>query len=735
MILNLFDFQSDAKNYLLDKVNDPSSKQRIIVKSPTGSGKTVILISFIEDYLLYKDPNKIFIWLTPGKGDLEEQSKEKMEAILPNAKTANISDALLQGFKPGYTYFINWEMITNKTNNALKDSEKKNLYERIAEAHREQYSFITIIDEEHLNNTAKADDVLNALAAEREIRVSATTKKNPMAEYYEIPEEEVINSGLITKALYINPDIDIDQVDDLESETLYLLQKADDKRKEIKNEYIKNNEDINPLVIIQFPDMSSRMIESVEEMLANLGYTYKNKLLARWLSEVKTNVTNLEENNAQPNFLIMKQAISTGWDCPRAKILVKLRENMSENFEIQTLGRIRRMPKAKHYDNELLDYCYLYTFDEKYKERVLQGGNSYEVKRLFLKDKCKNFELVKQYRNNDYNAIDDLLVRELAYDYFTKKYKLGTAIEDNKKAMEAAGYIFGTLVYSKFRSGKFQQLKDIQNMNIGEHREIAYEVSTSDNGIDMLHAVDMVKKVTGVPTDTMKAILQHLFYTNMRYNKKLLNLSNREWYAFMINNAYKLRDDFQELSSVANKNYLQMLDIKTSTWKLPVEDFYRYAPYEKDVEVYEKNAYKDYSTAMTVSGLRSGPEQEFERYLENNDKVDWYYKNGDTGQKYLSVLYGNSLEKQYLFYPDYILKMKNGDVWIIETKGGEKQGESQNIDKQSENKFKAFKRYAEELRRIKWGFVRYRDSRPFINNTVYTEDMSSEHWHRLEDEF
>lgn len=734
MILNLFDFQSDAKNYLLDKVNDPSSKQRIIVKSPTGSGKTVILISFIEDYLLYKDPNKIFIWLTPGKGDLEEQSKEKMEAILPNAKTANISDALLQGFKPGYTYFINWEMITNKTNNALKDSEKKNLYERIAEAHKEQYSFITIIDEEHLNNTAKADDVLNALAAEREIRVSATTKKNPLAEYYEIPEEEVINSGLITKALYINPDIDIDQVDDLESEALYLLQKADDKRKEIKNEYIKNDEDINPLVIIQFPDMSTSLINKVEEMLADLGYTYDNKLVARWLSEGKTNVTNLEENNAQPNFLIMKQAISTGWDCPRAKILVKLRENMSENFEIQTLGRIRRMPKAKHYDNELLDYCYLYTFDEKYKERVLQGGNSYEVKRLFLKDKCKNFELVKQYRNTNYNAIDEVLVRELAYDYFVKKYKLGTAIEENKKAMEASGYIFGTSVYSTFRSGKFQQLKDIQNMNIGEHRQIAYEVSTHGNGIDMLHAVDMIKKVTGVPSDTMGAILKHLFHKNYKFSKKLLNLSNPEWYAFMINNAYKLRDDFQELSSVANKNYLQMLDIKTSTWKLPVEDFYRYAPYEKDIEVYEKNAYKDYSTAMTVSGLRSGPEQEFERYLENNDKVDWYYKNGDTGQKYLSVLYGNSLEKQYLFYPDYILKMKNGDVWIIETKGGEKQGESQNIDKQSENKFKAFKHYAEKLRRIKWGFVRYRDSRPFINNTVYTEDMSSEHWHRLEDE-
>lgn len=734
MILNIFDFQSDAKNYLLDKVNDPNSKQRIIVKSPTGSGKTVILISFIEDYLLYKDPNKIFIWLTPGKGDLEEQSKEKMEAIFPNAKTVNISDALLQGFKPGYTYFINWEMITNKKNNALKDSEKKNLYERIAEAHREQYSFITIIDEEHLNNTAKADDVLTAFDSEKEIRVSATTKKNPMAEYYEIPEEEVINSGLITKALYINPDIDIEQIDDLESEAFYLLQKADDKRKEIKNEYIKNNEDINPLVIIQFPDMSSRMIETVEEMLDGLGYNYKNKLVAKWLSEGQINTYNLEENNAQPNFLIMKQAISTGWDCPRAKILVKLRENMSENFEIQTLGRIRRMPKAKHYENDLLDYCFLYTFDEKYKERVLQGGNSYEVKRLFLKDKCKNFELIKQVRNKDYNAIDEVLIRDRAHDYFVEKYKLGNLKEDNKKAMEASGYIFGTLIYSTFRSGKFQQLKDIQNMKLGEHKQISYEVSTTDHGIDCLHAVDMIKKVTGVPSKKMRAILQYLFYTNMRYNKKLLNLSNREWYAFMINNAYKLRDDFQELAAGTDKNYLEYLEAKTSVWKLPVEDFYKYAPYETDVEVYENNAYKDYTTAMTASNFRSEPEQLFENYLENNDKVDWYYKNGDTGQQYLSVLYGNNLDKEYLFYPDYIVKMKNGDIWIIETKGGESKGKSKNIDEQIENKFKAFKYYAEELRKIKWGFVRDKDTRLFINNTVYTEDMSSEYWHRLEDE-
>ena len=37
---------------------------------------------------------------------------------------------------------------------------------------------------------------------------------------------------------------------------------------------------------------------------------------------------------------------------------MKKYNNMHEDFEIQTLGRIRRMPEGKHYGNEVLDNCY-----------------------------------------------------------------------------------------------------------------------------------------------------------------------------------------------------------------------------------------------------------------------------------------------------------------------------------------------------------------------------------------
>ena len=46
--INLFDFQERAVINLLDIATDSRSKQTVIVKSPTGSGMTIILIDLLE---------------------------------------------------------------------------------------------------------------------------------------------------------------------------------------------------------------------------------------------------------------------------------------------------------------------------------------------------------------------------------------------------------------------------------------------------------------------------------------------------------------------------------------------------------------------------------------------------------------------------------------------------------------------------------------------------------------
>ena len=94
----LFDFQERCSSFILSTVSKKDSKQTIIIKSPTGSGKTIILIDFIDKYIDSINSNTAFVWFCPGKGDLEEQSRQKIIKLLPNKNTKNLSDALLTGF-------------------------------------------------------------------------------------------------------------------------------------------------------------------------------------------------------------------------------------------------------------------------------------------------------------------------------------------------------------------------------------------------------------------------------------------------------------------------------------------------------------------------------------------------------------------------------------------------------------------------------------------------------------
>ena len=259
---------------------------------------------------------------------------------------------------------------------------------------------------QQLNNTAKANTIINAFAPKHIVRVSATATQNNRFEYFEIDETDVINEGLITRAIYVNEGVE----DGMEIKDDYdcLLELADQKRKAISERYKQTvtGKVIRPLVLIQFPNGQPDTIEVVEKKLFAMGYTYDNGMVSKWMSEDKRDLPkNLTDNDGIPVFLLMKQAISTGWDCPRAKILVKLREGMSENFQIQTIGRIRRMPEAKHYEDDLLDFCYVYTFDEKFKAGMLQEEDrAYITRRLFLKDKCKTFQLEKEVQNLQYEV-------------------------------------------------------------------------------------------------------------------------------------------------------------------------------------------------------------------------------------------------------------------------------------------------------------------------------------------
>lgn len=729
--IKMFDFQEKAVINLID-LTTGAHKQTITVKSPTGSGKTIILINYICEYLEKIDRNTAFIWLCPGKGDLEEQSRKKMIKFAPTKKAQTLQDALLSGFSAESTTFINWEMVTKTGNRAISDGERKNLFDRIAEAHGKRINFIIVIDEEHSNNTAKANSIIEAFAASHIIRMSATAIKNNRFEFYEIDETEVINAGLITKALYVNEGIIDGEI--IDNDYDHLIDLADVKRKDIANRYNSLGKKIRPLVLIQFPNAQPSTIKAVEEKLYSMGYSYENGMISKWMSEDKRDLPdNLTENDATPVFLLMKQAISTGWDCPRAKILIKLREGMNEQFEIQTIGRIRRMPESSHYDDDLLDYCYVYTYDEQWKNGLLrQVDKAYETRRLFLKEKCKTFELEKQLRDRDLSMMGTREIMIKAYDHFVNKYNLGKDKKQNLLLLSDAGYIFGDVLIGKTVQGTFVHTESVGDEGVSTISTKS-RIDTHKHGIYLLHSTDQIKKVIGLNTADTKVILERLFRKQFNQKYKFVNLDTSEFYAFIINNEKKLKEDFKEIGARMAQQ-LPFKLTKTALFHIPLEDFFKYDPSTKKVIDYLSNAYEGYTSEFNTRLIRSTSELLFEQYCDKNNTVDWVYKNGDSGQQYFSIVYVDGFNKQWLFYPDYIIKKKNGDVWIIETKGGETAGVNKNIDIQIENKFNAFKEYAES-KKIKWGFVRDVDNSLYINNTVFAMDMSDNHWVPIEKEF
>ena len=724
--MELKEFQLNAVKSLFEAMETPA--RDIILKSPTGSGKTIILTYFMHQYI-QSFPKTVFVWLTPGKGNLEEQSKAKMDKYIHASQTKLLSDVMTAGFEENDSCFINWEKLTKKGNNALKDSERTNFIEHIQHALNDGIRFVIIVDESHQNNTIKADEIIQYFHTDKIIRCSATPKGIAKAEIIEIPEEEVIAAGLIKKMLVINQDFP--QSIETEDQTAFLLEKALGKQRELRAAFLQGGNDINPLIVIQIPNKSETLQDGVERYLETQGLTYENGQLAVWLSDRHENLDGIDKPNAASSAVIIKQAVATGWDCPRAHILVKLRDNMDETFEIQTIGRIRRMPEAKHYDNDLLDSCYLYTFDEKFTAGVKMAldKGALNACTLFLKNEYKDITLTGEQRTMVTSTRNPQKALQAIVSYAQKELGIGTNKAENRTRLQAAGYEMSENIVKHTISGETATLDfaaaDMNTIAVTE------KLNTHTHGRDYHHKIGKIGMEIGMEYSYMNTIIRKLFDKNFKYSRKILALEPREVYAFVINNADRLRHLVRE--AMAYELAQLSLEVPAKSYydfRIPQSCMFTYNGEAKTQLVMKKNVYQNY---LSSAAPRSTPELKFEKFCERSDSVEWWYKNGDKGNEYFSIVYVDNSNRQKLFYPDYIISV-GSQIWIIETKGGfDRSGNSQDIDLYTPKKFGVLKAYLDE-HGLKGGIVRNDATTDELCICMehYSDDIGSDDWQVLE---
>lgn len=724
--MELKEFQLNAVKKLFEAMETPA--RDIILKSPTGSGKTIILTYFMHQYI-QSFPKTVFVWLTPGKGNLEEQSKAKMDKYIHASQTKLLSDVMTAGFEENDSCFINWEKLTKKGNNALKDSERTNFLEHIQHALNDGIRFVIIVDESHQNNTIKADEIIQYFHTDKIIRCSATPKGIAKAEIIEIPEEEVIAAGLIKKMLVINQDFP--QSIETEDQTAFLLEKALGKQRELRAAFLQGGNDINPLIVIQIPNKSETLLDGVERYLETQGLTYENGQLAVWLSDRHENLDGIDKPNAASSAVIIKQAVATGWDCPRAHILVKLRDNMDETFEIQTIGRIRRMPEAKHYQNDLLDSCYLYTFDEKFTAGVKMAldKGALNACTLFLKNEYKDITLTGEQRTMVTSTRNPQKALQAIVSYAQKELGIGTNKTENRTRLQAAGYEMSENIVKHTLSGETATLDfaaaDMNTIAVTE------KLNTHTHGRDYHHKIGKIGMEIGMEYSYMNTIIRKLFDKNFKYSRKILALEPREVYAFVINNADRLRHLVRE--AMAYELAQLSLEVPAKSYydfRIPQSCMFTYNGEAKTQLVMKKNVYQNY---LSSAAPRSTPEVKFEKFCERSESVEWWYKNGDKGNEYFSIVYVDNSNRQKLFYPDYIISV-GSQIWIIETKGGfDRSGNSQDIDLYTPKKFGVLKAYLDE-HGLKGGIVRNDATTDELCICMehYSDDIGSDDWQVLE---
>lgn len=102
----------------------------------------------------------------------------------------------------------------------------------------------------------------------------------------------------------------------MEDQVSYLIDRALSRQSELRGEYLRRGVQVQPLIIVQLPNRSDALLESVERYFDSRGITYENGLLSVWLSDKKQNLEGIAEPDARPIAVIIKQAVATRLGLP-----------------------------------------------------------------------------------------------------------------------------------------------------------------------------------------------------------------------------------------------------------------------------------------------------------------------------------------------------------------------------------------------------------------------------------
>ena len=637
-------------------------------KSCVASGKTVMCARLMQD-LVNDDDYKdfAFLWIATSQGNLCYQSKDTISGIV-GFECNTFEQALSLGsITPKTCTFIPWEQI-NKENNRFRGKAEFTTFDKLmADTH---CPIILFVDEAHDTfGTDNSDDIVATISPKLCIKVSATPKEFNGSIDVEVKIEDVIDAGFIKKVVELQKDLIKKDDDSIEN----ILLSAAKKREELEECYKSHGIRYTPLCLIQIANDSTKDDEDDEATKKNkdeiIAILKENGVLTSdigvWLSKEKTeNIANIKNNNVK--FLIIKQALAKGWDCPRSHILVRLRETKSVILDIQTMGRIlRTIDKfVGHYGDDLIDSAYIYTNDPNFKLSENNyiptrfNSHSVEIKSEF-KDVAKDISIPASHFAKKAPVIkgDNLIkaIKSKISDFFIAQNNSIAAEKISRLQLDENTVAVKDTIWSKEELSK---LETKRVPLISAEIEQKYE--------------KIIKRIHSPFSQMILEVLDDIAETH--------NIALFDLYKYVISN----EDSYTREIKAAIES-IREDDVTDYQYEIP-----QMVTLSKANASANRCLYTGSPIDCKKTSNRS-PEEIMASYLDNNERVLFWYKNIERQSDAFCVAYDNrgGTEKNDNFYPDFIVLDSDNRLWILETKGGE----NADIDKKTPEKYIAIKHY------------------------------------------
>jgi type III restriction enzyme len=416
--------------------HEDADKHAFSLTAVTGAGKTVMAAAAFEalfhgddEYDFDADHGAVVIWFSDDPALNEQTRFRLMEASdrIRHTDMVVVEHPFSRAkFEAGKIYFLNTQKLGKNSllvrgfegdedllSDGRPDAQAFTIWDTIRNTIDDQdLTLYLVLDEAHrgMGNPSKAAESAKSTIVQRLINgvsgvpgipvvwgISATVErfKKAMAGAQKrttLPDV-VVDSAKVQESGLIKDTIILDIPDEVGDFDTVLVRRATDKLKASTDawaEYAKQQEDaqlVVPLMVLQVPNTPDpneigRALDTIYQQWPELPSSSVAHVLGEHTTQQygNRNVPYISPERVQEStwvrVLIAKDAISTGWDCPRAEVMVSFRAATDQTHITQLLGRMVRSPLARRIPaNDRLNSvdCLLPKFNKRTTEAVVDA--------------------------------------------------------------------------------------------------------------------------------------------------------------------------------------------------------------------------------------------------------------------------------------------------------------------------------------------------------------------------